>query len=93
MDTFKTKSGKTLAVAPIKHASMELDFDGLVIQVDPVTDGTPPVTDYTQWRKADVILITHDHYDHVDAQAVAALSKDGTVVVANGGAAALLGCG
>ena len=93
MDTFKTKSGKTLSVTPIKHASMELDFDGLVIQVDPVTDGTPPVTDYTQWRKADVILITHDHYDHVDAQAVAALSKDGTVIVANGNGAALLGAG
>ncbi|MBO4850446.1 MAG: MBL fold metallo-hydrolase [Prevotella sp.] len=93
MDTFKTKSGKTLAVTPIKHASMELDFDGLIIQVDPVTDGAAPVTDYTQWRKADVILITHDHYDHVDAQAVEALSKDGTVIVANGNAAALLGDG
>ena len=58
MDTFKTKNGKTLKVTPIKHASMEIDFDGRIIQVDPVIDGTPPVTDYTQMAKADLIIIT-----------------------------------
>ena len=83
MDTFKTKSGKTLQVTPIKHGSMELNFDGHIIQVDPVTEGAEPVTDYSQWAKADFILITHDHYDHFDAQAVAALSKEGTVIVTN----------
>ena len=54
MDTFKTKNGKTLKVTPIKHASMEIDFDGRIIQIDPVIDGTPPVTDYTQMAKADL---------------------------------------
>ena len=70
MDTFKTKSGKTVAITPIKHASMEIEYDGLIIQVDPVIDGALPETDYTQWRKADIIIITHDHYDHLDCETI-----------------------
>ena len=53
-------NGKTVKFTPIKHASMEINFDGRIIQVDPVIDGALPETDYTQWPKADFILITHD---------------------------------
>ena len=91
MDTFKTKSGKTLQVTPIKHASMELNFDGRIIQVDPVTEGAEPFTDYSQWAKADFILITHDHYDHYDSKAVAALFKESTVIVTNANTAQQIG--
>ena len=93
MDTFKTKNGKTLKVTPIKHASMEIDFDGRIIQIDPVIDGTPPVTDYTQMAKADLIIITHDHYDHLDVQAVSDLKKASTMIVTNQLSAAALGEG
>ena len=30
MDTFKTKNGKTVKFTPIKHASMEINFDGCI---------------------------------------------------------------
>ena len=93
MDTFKTPSGKTFQVNPIKHASMEIVFDGRIIQVDPVISGTPPVTDYTKMKKADMILITHDHYDHLDVEAVADLCKDSTVIVTNPSSAEILGEG
>ena len=93
MDTFKTKNGKTVKFTPIKHASMEINFDGRIIQVDPVIDGALPVTNYTQWPKADYILVTHDHYDHLDTQAVADLSKDSTVIVTNASSAEMLGKG
>ena len=93
MDTFKTKSGKSLKVTPIKHASMELNFDGCIIQVDPVIEGAAPFTDYSKWPKADIILITHEHYDHLDAKAVADLSKASTVIVTNANSAAKLGKG
>ena len=93
MDTFKTKSGKTVAITPIKHASMEIEYDGLIIQVDPVIDGALPETDYTQWRKADIIIITHDHYDHLDVQAVEDLSKDSTRIITNASSAEMLGKG
>ena len=93
MDSFTTQSGKTLQITPIKHGSMEINFDGRIIQVDPVIDGTPPVTDYTKMAKADVILITHDHYDHYDEQAVCDLRKESTVIVTNQLTAAALGDG
>ena len=93
MDTFKTPSGKTFQVNPIKHASMEIVYDGRIIQVDPVISGTPPVTDYTKMKKADMILITHDHYDHLDVEAVADLCKDSTVIVTTPSSAEILGEG
>ncbi len=93
MDIFKTSSGKDICITPIKHASMEINFDGTIIQVDPVTDGTPPVTDYSQWDKADYILITHDHYDHLDTKAIDDLRKDSTIIVTNASGAATLGEG
>lgn len=93
MDTFKTKSGKEVTFHPIKHASMAITYDGREIQVDPVIKGAQPVTDYTQWPKADYILITHEHYDHLDKDAVAQLSKETTVIVTNANSAKLLGSG
>ncbi len=93
MDSFTTQSGKSLQITPIKHGSMEINFDGRIIQVDPVIDGTPPVTDYTKMAKADVILITHDHYDHYDEQAVSDLCKVSTVIITNQLTAAALGEG
>ncbi len=41
-------------------------------------------------EKADLILITHEHFDHLDPATIAALSKDGTVIVANASCAARL---
>ena len=93
MDVFKTKSGKEICITPIKHASMEINYDGTIIQVDPVIDGATPVTDYTKWEKADFILITHDHYDHLDAKAVEDLRKESTIIVTNAEGAATLGEG
>ncbi len=93
MDSFTTQSGKSLQVTPIKHGSMEINFEGRIIQVDPVIDGTPPTTDYTKMAKADVILITHDHYDHYDEQAVSDLRKESTVIITNQLTAAALGEG
>ena len=93
MDTFKTQSGKTVTITPIKHASMEINFGGCIIQVDPVVDGALPKTDYSQWPKADIILITHDHYDHFDANAVVDLCKPSTKIVTNASTAAILGTG
>jgi L-ascorbate metabolism protein UlaG (beta-lactamase superfamily) len=34
-------------------------------------------------EKADLILITHDHFDHLDIASIRALAKDDTVIVAN----------
>ena len=83
MDTFKTKTGKTVTIHPIKHASMGITFDQLEIQVDPVTDGAKPITDYTLFPKANIILVTHEHHDHFDREAIALLRTTTTVTYMN----------
>ncbi len=91
-DTFKTAGGKSVTITAIKHASLRIQYDGLEIQVDPVGK-YPPSTDYTKFPKADVVLVTHEHFDHFDQGAIDALKKDGTQIVANPSVHKMLGCG
>jgi L-ascorbate metabolism protein UlaG (beta-lactamase superfamily) len=42
-------------------------------------------------EKADLILVTHEHFDHLDPASIAALRKDDTVIVANAACASRLG--
>ena len=79
-DTFQTPTGKTVTITHIKHASIEINFDGTEIQVDPVVDGALPMTNYSAFPKASVILVTHEHQDHFDRHAVMTLSHPATVV-------------
>ena len=91
-DTFKTASGKSVTITAIKHASLRIQYDGLEIQIDPVGK-YQPLTDYTKFPKADVILVTHEHFDHFDESAINALKKDGTQIVANPSVKDMLGFG
>jgi L-ascorbate metabolism protein UlaG (beta-lactamase superfamily) len=56
-----------------------MGFGGKTIYVDPISQ----VADYTQLPKADFVLITHDHYDHLDPKALQAVLRPGTPVVAS----------
>lgn len=78
-DHFVTKDGKDLEITFIKHASLMLNFDGYKIYVDPVSD----YADYSQFPKADLILITHEHRDHFDPKAIALLETPNTCIVTN----------
>ena len=91
-DTFKTKGGKEVVITAIKHASLRIQYDGLEIQVDPVAEYAP-ATDYSKFPKADVILVTHEHFDHFDRDAIAVLRKGGTQIVANPVVQKMLGSG
>ena len=91
-DTFTTKEGKAVTITAIKHASLRIQYDGLEIQVDPVAQYAPE-TDYSKFPKADIILVTHEHFDHFDRDAIAALKKDGTQVFANPAVQKMLGSG
>ncbi|MCI1682106.1 MAG: MBL fold metallo-hydrolase [Bacteroides sp.] len=89
VDTFKTRDGKTLEITFIKHGSLILGYDGKNIYVDPVS----LYADYSKLPKADVILITHEHADHLDPKAVAEVEKKGTRIFISESAQKKLGKG
>ncbi|MBP7794315.1 MAG: MBL fold metallo-hydrolase, partial [Candidatus Saccharicenans sp.] len=74
-DVIKTSAGD-LKITFIGHSSLILTFGGQVIHFDPVmSEGN-----YQQLPQADLILITHDHYDHFDQEALKILKKDSTII-------------
>ena len=82
-DVFKTASGKDVKITCIKHASFEISYEGKEFQIDPVGDGALPITDYDKFPKADYIIITHEHKDHFDREAIACLRKPSTLIYLN----------
>jgi L-ascorbate metabolism protein UlaG (beta-lactamase superfamily) len=75
-DTIRTSAGN-LVISFIGHGTLMLEFGGQVIHVDPVSREA----DYSKLPKADLVLITHEHGDHLDLKAVDALRAEGTKVV------------
>lgn len=92
IDRFQAKGGG-LTLHCIKHASVFIEYGEKKIYIDPVTRLGEWSTDYSKLPKADYIFITHEHGDHYDAAAIAALSKEGTVTVLNPRCAEMLGKG
>ena len=85
IDSFKTDGGAVVDIFSIKHGSLAIRCAEKWIYVDPVTKAAQPVTDYTVLPKADYILITHDHGDHLDAEAIAQLITPDTKIIVNPG--------
>ena len=92
-DEFTTKSGKKVRFTCIKHASIQINYNGMEIQVDPVGMGMKPETDYSQFPKANLILVTHEHHDHFDADAIQLLCSKNTTVYVNPAVQKMLGSG
>ncbi len=82
-DHFATLSGD-VAFVPLEHASLLFVWHGLAIYVDP----TSPTIDETALPRADIVLVTDAHYDHLDPLALSHLRKPGTVVVGSPAAGA-----
>jgi len=85
VDRIPTSSGD-LEITFIGHGTLMLGFGGKVIHVDPFGK----LTDYNEMPDADLILITHEHGDHLDLGAVSAIRKSSTIIVANTAAASKL---
>ena len=92
-DEFTTKSGKKVRFTCIKHASIQINYNGMEIQVDPVGKGMKPETDYSQFPKADIILVTHEHHDHFDSDAIAQLRTASTKIYLNPAVHKMFGSG
>jgi L-ascorbate metabolism protein UlaG (beta-lactamase superfamily) len=75
-DTISTAAGP-VEIAPIQHASFTLGAAGKLIYVDP-----SPAKLFSGKPKADLIIITDIHQDHMDPGAVRELSRSGTKIIA-----------
>lgn len=75
-DVIQTSAGE-LKITFVGHGSLFFTFGGKVFHIDPYSI----VGDYSQLPKADVILITHDHRDHLHLKALNAVRPPGTIVV------------
>ena len=87
-DVIKTGAGD-LTITFIGHGTLMFAFGGKAIHVDPVGQ----YADYAKFPKADLILITHGHRDHLDPKAVAMLRQPSTEIVLTQAAAGLVAGG
>jgi len=72
-----TTSRGDLRITFIGHGTLMLQYKGKVIHVDPWTR----LADYSKMPKADLILITHEHGDHLDTKAIATIRTKETKIV------------
>lgn len=77
-DILITKDNTEITITFYAHASLGIAWNGIHIYVDPVGDKYG--VDYSLEPKADLILITHHHKDHFDADTIELLSKEDTIV-------------
>ncbi|ANY10507.1 Zn-dependent hydrolase [Pseudonocardia sp. HH130630-07] len=82
-----------LAVTWLGHAGALLEVDGRRVLVDPVWSEYatpvpfvgprrlhPPVAPLTVFSDTDLVLLSHDHYDHLDRPTVLRLARDTSAV-------------
>lgn len=88
VERFRAPSGATIEISLIKHASLAITYKGLSFQIDPVISLGNNVTDYAAWfPEADYVLVTHEHGDHFDKEALGIL---GGQVVTNANCAKMM---
>ncbi len=67
--TFKYEN---VEITWLKHAGFRIK-DSVLIYIDPY--------EVKELEKADLILVTHDHFDHLDVKSIRLLAKSDTVIV------------
>src|SRR6204780_4538335 len=76
VQTFPTSAG-SVKITPLYHASTLIEAGGKTIYLDPVKPAK-----FSGLPKADLILITDIHGDHMDPDSIKEISKPGTEILA-----------
>ncbi len=84
---FGTVDDDALRVTWLGHSTLIVELDGQRLLIDPVWSERvspvtwagpkrfyPPPLPFAQLPKVDAVLISHDHYDHLDCETVSALA-------------------
>jgi L-ascorbate metabolism protein UlaG (beta-lactamase superfamily) len=77
-DKVNTSAG-TVEMHFFGHGSLMFKVNAFVIYIDPVRSSG----NYDFFPKADIILVTHEHGDHLDVNLIDSLKKKGTLVFCN----------
>lgn len=72
-----TAAGGDITMTFLGHGSVMLAQAGKTIYIDPVGR----YADFSQLPKADLILVTHEHGDHLDSIAIAMIRKPSTSIL------------
>jgi L-ascorbate metabolism protein UlaG (beta-lactamase superfamily) len=76
-DRIKTSKGD-LVITFLGHGTLMMSIGGKVIHVDPVAQAA----DYAMLPKAELLLVTHEHSDHLDLKAIDLIKTKRTACVA-----------
>jgi L-ascorbate metabolism protein UlaG (beta-lactamase superfamily) len=97
-----TLPADALRITWLGHSSLLIDIDGKRILTDPVFRRASPVQfagparffptpiGVADMPHLDAIIISHDHYDHLDDKTIVALAKKGTPIYTSLGVGAIL---
>jgi len=75
-EVYETSAGK-LKIYFIGHSSLLFKFKGMNIYFDPWSK----MADYSKFPKAKMILITHQHADHLDKSALNQIAEKNTLII------------
>lgn len=75
-DIIRTEEGE-IELTFIGHGTLMIQFNNTVIHIDPWSS----LADYNTLPAADLILITHEHQDHLDRAAIEAVLQKNTEII------------
>jgi L-ascorbate metabolism protein UlaG (beta-lactamase superfamily) len=78
VDRINTSAGPA-EIHLIGHGTLMISINGFIIHIDPVKSSGS----YAGLPKADLILVTHEHGDHLDIPLISELKKENTVMLCN----------